>query len=175
LNIVEDECRILASRERCPFLVRLEVAETGLRGNDSRLYASGARGLGATVGEALAMSSRTISSTDGKILKHSASTAAYHIPSELLASTTELLASTTEPPESSNSNAVDDKGNTTNVVMPRGGWQADEAMFYANNPEDVFQSNPYDLVREDQYQQLHQQIQNQNGGEGQPLQTFGHQ
>ena len=41
LNIVSCESRILASRERCPFLVQLEVAETGLEGSDARLYAGG--------------------------------------------------------------------------------------------------------------------------------------
>jgi len=39
LNIVTPECRLLSSRERCPFLVHLEVAETGLEGNDAKLYA----------------------------------------------------------------------------------------------------------------------------------------
>lgn len=38
LNIIEKECRLLSSRERCPFLVRMEVVETGLGGNDPKLY-----------------------------------------------------------------------------------------------------------------------------------------
>lgn len=42
LNIVVPESRLLASRERCPYLVRLEVADTGLEGSDARLYAAGA-------------------------------------------------------------------------------------------------------------------------------------
>ena len=41
LNIVAHDCRLLASRERCPFLVQVEVAETGLEGSDARLYAGG--------------------------------------------------------------------------------------------------------------------------------------
>ena len=166
LNIVEDECRILASRERCPFLVHLEVAETGLRGSDSRLYASGARGLGATVGEAIAMSSSMGSPNDFSD-QTSPLSGPYHIPSE-------LLASDTTSQDISIVIAADQRGNTTHVVMPRGGWQADDAMFYANNPDDVFPSSPYDAVREDQYQQLHDQIQNQEFGEGQQLQLQPH-
>lgn len=38
LNIIEPECRLLSSRERCPFLIRMEVLETGLEGNDPMLY-----------------------------------------------------------------------------------------------------------------------------------------
>ena len=49
LNIVVPEARLLSSRERCPFLVRLEVADTGLEGSDARLYAAGAPRLGVTV------------------------------------------------------------------------------------------------------------------------------
>ena len=41
LNIVASESRILASRERCPFLVQVELAETGLEGSDARLDAGG--------------------------------------------------------------------------------------------------------------------------------------
>ena len=38
LRILPSQCRILDSRERCPFLVRMEVFETGLEANDPRLY-----------------------------------------------------------------------------------------------------------------------------------------
>ena len=47
--------------------------------------------------------------------------------------------------------------------MPRGGWQANETMFYSHNPEDIFATNPYDHVRENEYQQLHQQMYNEHG------------
>jgi hypothetical protein len=40
LNIVVEETRILQSRERCPFLIHVEVADTGMEGNDTRLYAT---------------------------------------------------------------------------------------------------------------------------------------
>jgi hypothetical protein len=92
----------------------------------------------------------------------------YHIPSE-------LLASDTGSHDVSIAVATEQQGNTTNAVMPRGGWQADDAMFYANNPDDVFHASPYDTVREDQYQQLHQEIQNQDGQEALQLQPHGYQ
>mmetsp|Transcript_7732 Transcript_7732/g.8828 ORF Transcript_7732/g.8828 Transcript_7732/m.8828 type:complete len:871 (-) Transcript_7732:35-2647(-) len=53
LNIVTSECRILASRERCPYLVHLEVAETGMEGNDARLYGPGPGGIDTIIGERL--------------------------------------------------------------------------------------------------------------------------
>lgn len=52
LNIIPDESRILASRERCPFLLQVEVVDSGLEGNDARLYAGG-HDIGTTVQEVL--------------------------------------------------------------------------------------------------------------------------
>ena len=57
LNVVVDESKLLSSRERCPFLVQLEVADTGLEGHDARLYTSGAN-VGSTIEEALSMGTR---------------------------------------------------------------------------------------------------------------------
>jgi len=53
LRILPEHCRLLDSRERCPFLVRMEVVETGLEANDARLYAVDVDGVGLTVEEAL--------------------------------------------------------------------------------------------------------------------------
>lgn len=40
LNIVVSESRLLSSRERCPYLVHVEVLETGLEADDVRLYSA---------------------------------------------------------------------------------------------------------------------------------------
>jgi phosphatidylinositol 4-kinase len=81
LNIVVPECRILASRERCPFLIHLELADTGLEGSDARLYASGVNGLGSTVEEALNMGNgKPVSGS----LNREKVPSSYEIPPELL-------------------------------------------------------------------------------------------
>ncbi|KAL7538463.1 hypothetical protein ACHAXR_008573 [Thalassiosira sp. AJA248-18] len=63
LRILPQNCRVLDSAQRCPFLVRMEVVETGLDANDARLYAmdttddsgsgSGGSSIGLTIEEAL--------------------------------------------------------------------------------------------------------------------------
>jgi len=162
LNIVAEESRILASRERCPYLVRVEVADTNLRGNDSRLYASCAPGLGATIKEALSMSATAMNNAaTTETDKYEQRFGNYHIPSELLI------------PNARKSN----KHHSVTVIetekeliteplskeMQRGGWQAHETSFYSHNSEDIFATNPYDAVRENEYQQLHQQMYNDHG------------
>jgi hypothetical protein len=160
LNIVVEESRILASRERCPYLVRVEVADTNLRGNDSRLYASGAPGLGATIEEALSMSATAMSNaatTETNI--HEQGFGNYHIPSELLVPTahkSKMHCSVTNAEKELVMEPLSKE-------MPRGGWQANETLFYSHNPEDVFATNPYDAVRENEYQQLHQQMYDDHG------------
>jgi hypothetical protein len=167
LNIVVDESRILASRERCPFLVHLEVAETGLRGNDSRLYASGASRIGATIEEALGLSAKASAAAASVDATHGGSGYGnYHIPSELLASSPPILRR-----KSSDADAIltgESSSPSGQADMPRGGWQADEAAFYSHNLDDVFASNPYDVVREDEYQQLHEQMYQEYGTVDQP-------
>jgi len=153
LNIVVEESRVLASRERCPYLVRVEVADTNMRGNDSRLYASGAPGMGATMEEAMAMNAKatTADENDGD----------YHIPSELFAPGSEDDTETESPQTITieNKDLIDD----TPKQMPRGGWQEHDAVYYSHRPEDVYATNPYDAVRETEYEQLHQQMSNENG------------
>jgi len=54
LRILPGECRVLDSAARCPFLVRMEVAESGLDADDARLYGGDSGGgVGLTIGEAL--------------------------------------------------------------------------------------------------------------------------
>jgi hypothetical protein len=86
----------------------------------------------------------------------------YHIPSELLA----VSPFTNNRRISKNTDAILTKESASlngKTDMPRGGWQADEASFYAHNHDDVFTNNPYDMVREDEYQQLHDQMYNEYG------------
>jgi len=93
LNIVEDESRVLASRERCPFLVHLEVADTNLEGDDARVYTSGAEtSLGSTVEEALSMNGISYeqqqqgSSAPQPETENRSNRVRYGIPQELLVS-----------------------------------------------------------------------------------------
>jgi phosphatidylinositol 4-kinase len=46
-----------------------------------------------------------------------------------------------------------------NVHFPRGGSQSDEGMYYPQESTDYLVSNPYDMVRQHDYEQLHQQLQ----------------
>ena len=155
LNIVVDEARVLASRERCPYLVRVEVADTNLRGNDSRLYASGAPGIGATMEEALTMSASTEEDAGN-----------YQIPSELFAPSSD-----NSDPESVAEDNKDLPEDTTPKQLPRGGWQEPEPAYYSHSPEDVYATNTYDAVRENQYEQLHHQMYNDAGMVAQPPQS----
>lgn len=59
LNLIVDESRLLSSRERCPYLVHLELCDSGLEARDSRLYAVGADEIGLTVEEALGIDSNS--------------------------------------------------------------------------------------------------------------------
>lgn len=136
LNIVVPESRILASRERCPYLVRLEVVETGLDGSDARLYAAGAPRLGLTVEEALAMDSPSVS-TDH--CKHG-SFQPCEIP-------TELVDTSNTPPRYNDTSRADSHS------LPGGGWQIEAG------GADFMDANPYDMVREQEYEQLHQHMQ----------------
>jgi len=130
LNIVVPETRILASRERCPYLVRLEVVETGLDGSDARLYTGGAPRLGLTIEEALAMESSLNDTTNER--KHQR----CEIPAELQSAGGNVTAG----------------ANTRD--LPRGGWQAE------SGEADYIEGNTYDTVLEQQYEQLHQNMQN---------------
>lgn len=152
LNIVVDECRLLSSRERCPFLVHLEVTETGLNGRDSRLYASGAPGLGTTIEEALSMGSTVGTSTCDDVSDGSVQ-ASYQIPSELLiSSSTETHVMDSAFP------LVNQPNHPTDYI--RGGSHSDELTLYPSpaDPDDMLASIPYSEVRQQQYEQLHHQM-----------------
>ena len=156
LNIVSAKGRVLASRERCPYLVHCEVLETGLEGRDARLYAAGSEGAGVTLQEALGMAS---SKKERKPYSNSrGSFASYRIPSELSPSDSAAIledeimktleSSCITPPEAS--------------LLPRGG---DQSGYHNNHPmadDSGYAMSPYDLVREEQLQQLHEHFQTTN-------------
>jgi phosphatidylinositol 4-kinase len=130
LNVVVPETRILASRERCPFLVHLELADSGLEGTDARLYASGASGLGSTVEEALNMGNGLPTKSETKEQSQSKNAfSSYEIPPELL-----------------DRIRIHNHGDDRSVQsFPRGG-------------SDIFW-DPYEAVRQQEYEQLHRQMQ----------------
>lgn len=157
LNIVWEESRILASRERCPYLVQLEVCDTGYEGSDARLYAAGAGNkLGATLQEILSRKT-------------------YHVPTELIShpiskppsnkkqSSTVTITHDEEDEDtsridldeptitdsSSHSSVVDVPSSTSTASIDdlRGGSS------YHNHPDG------YDWVRQEQLERLHQQMQ----------------
>ncbi|GFH62134.1 hypothetical protein CTEN210_18610 [Chaetoceros tenuissimus] len=74
LNIISSKSRVLASRERCPYLVHCEVLETGMEGKDARLYSQHSQ-VGVTIQEALG------TTYENKNKESMAYT--YKIPSEL--------------------------------------------------------------------------------------------
>jgi hypothetical protein len=152
--------------------VHVEVAETGLRGNDSRLYASGAPGIGATIEEALALSAKSACAAAAKnVHPREQGFRNYHIPSELLV-TSQVSSKKSDSGDkvtTGSQQQQQERCPADAMQMPRGGsWQADETSFYTHNPEDVFTANPYDTVREDEYQQLHEQMYNEYGVVDQP-------
>eukprot|EP00546_Thalassionema_frauenfeldii_P019247 CAMPEP_0178900566 /NCGR_PEP_ID=MMETSP0786-20121207/3542_1 /TAXON_ID=186022 /ORGANISM="Thalassionema frauenfeldii, Strain CCMP 1798" /LENGTH=988 /DNA_ID=CAMNT_0020571579 /DNA_START=30 /DNA_END=2993 /DNA_ORIENTATION=+ len=154
LNVVSSECRILASRERCPYLVHLEVAETGMEGSDARLYTSGAKGIGTTIGESLSMLGENYDCQDEEVQAFGEAFPTYKIPSELLLS----------PSSSSDSEDIaqkcENKGteyyqkdqDKATKFPSRGGWQSDELY-----PDEGY-GNPYETVRQTEYEELHEQL-----------------
>jgi hypothetical protein len=135
-------------------LVHVEVAETGLSGTDSRLYATGAPGLGATIGEALAMTASRMG--DKAVVGTS-----YEIPCELLESTNIPVQSIHEIAQQNKAKLVQHAVDGINATVPdfvRGGYQGDENVFYSDSPGGVWGSNAWDDVRQSEYEQLHQQM-----------------
>ena len=149
VNIVSPKCRLLASRERCPFLVHCEVIETGLEGSDARLYANGVDKMGATVQEILGAASEKKKKGGGR--DKSKSFPSYHIPSEISSMGDSIRKH--EDHESS-INVITDH----DTVKLRGGDQ--EEYPHNNMPNSGYQSStPYDVVQEEKLQQLHEHFQ----------------
>lgn len=131
LNIVVPESRILSSRERCPFLVQLEVADSGLQGSDARLYATGGQEVGLTIEETLDLSDPSPGTM---------STPGFQVPAELLRSTEQMGR----------------QSPGLNGHVPRGG--SDQPVYFSS-PDGVIGPNPYEDLRQTELEQLHQQMQ----------------
>mmetsp|Transcript_13241 Transcript_13241/g.19108 ORF Transcript_13241/g.19108 Transcript_13241/m.19108 type:complete len:1142 (-) Transcript_13241:39-3464(-) len=149
LNIVVSECRLLASRERCPLLVQVEVAETGLEGSDARLYGCGAN-LGATLEEVIGLGTAHHAQKGGF--------SPYRVPPELLASEVESAAISDAEGDDDDEEEYDKDGIKVDneLAVPRGGWQDEE--FYHDDAF-VHPNNYHDLMRQQEFEQLHEQMQ----------------
>ena len=133
LNIVVSESRLLSSRERCPFLVQLEVADTGLEGHDARLYALGASKVGSTVEEALSMNAGHLqfpqdqsTSTVSLAPEQRPHSASYMIPDELMST------SVASPPSS----------HALRHEFPRGGSLSPDQTYPYQN-DNGYQAHPH--------------------------------
>jgi Phosphatidylinositol kinase and protein kinases of the PI-3 kinase family len=156
LNIVSSKSRVLASRERCPYLVHCEVLETGLEGRDARLYASSSGDLGVTLQEALGMAGRKQKrGVEGDYMR---SFTSYKLPPELTSSdvlipSIDLSTFTIQDDEKMFHNAK---------LFPRGGDQQGSGYYYNHDSiidESIHSRTPYDLVLEERLQQLHNHMQ----------------
>jgi hypothetical protein len=183
LNIVVPESRLLSSRERCPYLVHVEIADSGLEGNDARLYAmAGATDLGSTMTEALGMGGVLETSLD-----QGSGTAvqSYTIPPELsrYSSTTvssshlsQLTVSVDSNEDSSDtwtSQTETSMSSTTmsrlpapaflprGPLLPRGGWQSDGVPYYEEESFEFVNRTPFDIMRQSQIEELHHEMQAQ--------------
>ena len=165
LRILPNNCRVLDSAQRCPFLVRMEVVETSLDANDARLYAHDVPGNGAGV---------TVQEALGSIRPYQhGGFDPCEIPPELIPET-ETNDAAQSKRESSNgstqSASTSDRGIFTprasnldnKAVRSRGGYQGDG--YY---PPDAFGMLPdaFDMAREQYYEELHHNLRQQRENE----------
>lgn len=157
LRILPDQCRVLDSRERCPFLVRMEVAETGLDANDARLYAVDVTGLGLTVEEVLGTTARDHNALMGNGAVPQSGFASYEIPPELMRPR-KLKQQQSEEPLFPLSDDVRMYESLEEKAVPRGGYQRQDETYY--DPPMYGDYNTYEMVRDQHYEQLHQEMRN---------------
>lgn len=158
LNIVVQESRILASRERCPFLIHVEVVDTEIDGHDARLYAAGPSALGSTVEEAIRVNQMPYSCelrtqpsyTDGQM--------GYKIPPELLQDQISFSRRPSHDKQADNRNVIMETHVGSAKTFPRGGWQHDD--FFPDHMAGGYSdANVYEDIRQQQFEQLHQEMQ----------------
>jgi len=153
LRVLPDMCRVLDSRERCPFLVRMEVVETGLEANDARLYAADVQpGVGLTIEEALG-STRPHGNS---ILKDSVMVnggfASCEIPPELITKHAgRTPADISSPPSQTDENNKTVHTSNSKAVLSRGGYQGGNDNCYV--PPDMH--GTFEMVQEQYYDQVH--------------------
>lgn len=156
LRVLPDMCRVLDSRERCPFLVRMEVMETGLEANDARLYATAVQpGAGLTVEEALG----STGPHGNSILKESVLTNGGFAPCEI---PPELTREDTDSRVAGSISQADQEVDTVHTssdkaVLSRGGYQGDNDNYY--EPHDMH--GEFDMVQERYYEQVHHDMHHQ--------------
>ena len=194
LRILPMNCRVLDSAQRCPFLVRMEVVETGLDGNDARLYASaGDDGVGVTIQEALGsvlereynnggfdpceippelMSEEKPGRNDDDATTSSSSSSRRENDCELLQQS--ISASLDSPAslkrvevsglESYKNIEKSEKGNNKAVIHSRGGGYQDGDGYY---PPDAYGMVPdaFEMVREQYYEDLHHDLRQERENE----------
>lgn len=114
------------------------------------MYASGAPDLGATIKEALSMTSAAGTGM-GDDVSNDINQTPYQIPSEL------LVSSGTDPIDSVLTVGDRSSQQTDNI---RGGSRLDENGFYPSppDPDDMLPSIPYNEMRQQQYEQLHHHL-----------------
>ncbi len=161
VNIVSPKCRLLASRERCPFLVHCEVLETGLEGSDARLYSNGEDDIGATLQEVMGFTSGKMSKDDNtQTSSNHNKFPSYHIPPEISPMNNQEGDSALLTRKLYDCSQDVQKGLSVNrnTVLLRGG---DQYGYTYPNMQDSgsFSSSPYDLVKEEQLQRLHEHLQ----------------
>ena len=142
----------MSSRERCPYLIHVEVADTGLRGSDERLFDC-VHDLGAALEAMNANAASSPSTTDSTPL------GAPHQPFAAYSNPHEHLA---EPLRQRSIQDADYSyyPQSEEGQLPRGGWQGEEATYYDQNADGMYYADPYDMVRQNELEQLHQQMYN---------------
>jgi phosphatidylinositol 4-kinase len=186
LNIVVHEAKLLSSRERCPFLIHVEVADSGLEGNDARLYTTGISDIGSTIREALGMMSATSKKASSSSSSSSSSSATtfdqnqmtsntppnfvpYNIPEELVPTSPKPTTGTTTNNTATGTsdglaiNHFSDEQTEHNAYL-RGGSQ-NESPYFHDVYSGEFMIDPFDLVRQQEYEQLHHHLHSQRSFE----------
>lgn len=160
LNIAVSESRILASRERCPYLIHVEVADSGYEGRDARLYASGATEIGATIGETLGMGNIQSNSHTSSENVYENERPTYGVPDELLQTpgSREYYSENGYPAngqmESETHSSSSSNGILENAALvSRGG---SEGQYFEDNQDGVTY-DPFD-ARQHEVEQLHNHL-----------------
>mmetsp|Transcript_14582 Transcript_14582/g.31716 ORF Transcript_14582/g.31716 Transcript_14582/m.31716 type:complete len:1109 (-) Transcript_14582:100-3426(-) len=183
LRILPQNCRVLDSAQRCPFLVRMEVVETGLDANDARLYTNDIAGVGVTIQEALGSIVRP-NNGGGMVPEGGGRFEACEIPPELMVEKRQQQQSSPPtdntrdvfqpfdstrgasgspptsqiPPTYTAAGVQNTAENNNKAVLSRGGDQMGDGDYYSH-------PDTYDMVREQHYEELHHDLRYQRENE----------
>jgi len=158
LNIVPTECRLLSSRERCPFLVQMEVLQTSLSGSDPRLYIIGQDGpngrppANSSFGPRISTPPSTV--PDAKPL-------GSHPQTSVAPDTAPNRHFVSSVFDTDDQNGISDSHQRAPSVQfmeqadfVRGGWQEDDYTY----AENYGSFDNYERIRQHSIEQLHQQM-----------------